>query len=343
MGYKSTAGLTFGLSTKQQTSYSTALSTCMHSHPVSGNNTVDFSTKKFSNEEEYGTGHHGHASDVVTMSASTKLSLTYRMSSYIAGWVMGLAMGSVVTSQPDSTGSPLVYQHVFSISRNPQLPVTTIWEQLDDGEQYKYRDMLCTGYTLSGKTDEHLTIQANFTGSGHFETSSVVIPDPILTDFLLFHNVSMLYAGTEIAGDVEDLNIEYNTTVNESGGYTAGCPSLTTAEGKEIGCRSKLLKSKESVKLKFKLLYKDRGLFNDSLDNTEREILLSATGSPIDATYNHGMVISVPKAVLKTAVIGKSNDFYIYDVEVTCKWDSTIGPFQITLTNDVPEYLGTEI
>lgn len=335
--YKTTNELKHAFSLKQQTQYGTSLQDADidKSHSTTDDSTVEFKTKKFTNAEEFGKG-HGHATEVTTMSADTRVSLNFRCSSWIAGYLFALCCGEVATNEL-VVGT--VYEHVFTLRQGTVLPVTSIIEQLADGMQTKYRDMLCQGVTISGKHEEHITAQATFIGSGHRESVTVTMPGFVTTSFPLFENVTFSIGVQDYSAELDDVSFGITNTVNEKG-YHPQSPKMDTPGGKKIACRGRMMKNGETLELKFKMLYKDDSIDTDALENNERQITLTAVGDPIDETHNHELKIEAPKAVIEAAPIGKDDKYYVYDCTTILKWDNSIpGPIKITLKNDMPEYL----
>lgn len=335
--YKTTNELKHAFSLKQQTGYGTSLQDADidQSHSTTDDSTVEFKLNKFNNAEEFGKG-HGHPTEVTTMSADTRVSLNFRCSSWIIGYLLSLACGDVATSE---IVAGTVYEHVFTLRQGTVLPVSSIIEQLHDGKQTKYRDMLCQSVTISGKHEEHITAQATFIGSGHREDITVTMPGFVTTSFPLFENVTFSIGVQDYSAELDDLTFGLTNTVNEKG-YHPGSPKMDIGDGKTIACRGRCLKNGESLELKFKMLYKNDSIDTDSLQNNERALTITAVGDPIDATHNHELKIEAPKAVIDAAPIGKDDKYYVYDCTTILKWDESIpGPIKITLKNDVPEYL----
>jgi hypothetical protein len=346
MSYATSTGLKFGFSTHQQTSYSTALTAAECSHETDNDNTVEIIPNKINNAGTFGKG-HGYATWRKTISLSTKFSPSFRLTAWMVGYTFSFAFAKVTTNQLE-VGPPAVYEHIFEILpvtslTGLQLPVTTIWQEIKPGEQMAFRDMLLQGFSLSGKTEEHITTSHNWIGSGHFEDSSIVIPDLVQSSFLLFNDVKFEYNSQDISAELQDWTYNYNNSVNEKTGYHPGCPRVTY-DGNESFVRGRLLKNSESMDMKFKMLRKDDSLRTDMLKNIERTITFTATGDPIDTTYDHKLTIEAPKAVLDATNLGKDDKYFVYDCSVGFNWDNTLeGPLKATLITDVADFLALPV
>ncbi|MGD2087263.1 MAG: hypothetical protein PVH61_13850 [Candidatus Aminicenantes bacterium] len=339
MAFHNTKDLKFGYSLKQQSDYGTALTAVEANHDCNNDNTFEFPHKKVNNANTYGKGHRWPTKRE-TISQDAKLSQTFQCSSWILGYILSFSMGYVETTEV----VPGVYSNLFKIANVNQLPVTTVWQQLADGNQIAVRDALIQSFSLSGKTEEHIEAQHSIIGSGYYESSAVSIPDLVTTSFLLFHNVQFQYNGVDISAKVKDLTFSYQNQLNEKDGYCPGCPKFITPNNLEVAVRKRLLKSGEQADLKFKMLYENNEIQTDDLENIERDITITAVGDPIDATHNHECKIEIPKAVIDSHSLGKENNYYVYDCQVGFNWDNTItGPFQITLKNNIAEYLALPV
>jgi len=336
MAFQNTKELKFGYSLKQQSAYSTALTTVDACHDCNNDNTFEFPLKKVDNANTVGKGHRWPTKRR-TISQDAKLSQTFQCSSWILGYILSYALGYVETTEvvPGS-----VYEHLFKIADVDQLPVTTIWQELAPGNQIAVRDCCIQSFSLSGKTEEHIEAQHTIIGSGHYASSAVSIPDLVTTSFLLFHNVQFKYNAVDISAKIKDLTFSFQNQLNEKDGYCPGCPKFLTPNGKEVAVRKRLLKTGEQADLKFKMLYENNDIRTDDLENIERNITITASGDPIDETHNHECKIEIPKATINSHSLGKEENYFVYDCQVGFNWDNTItGPFQVTLKNNIPEYL----
>lgn len=347
MGFKTTIGLKLALSLLQQTAYGTGLSNAAidKAHTVTSDDIPEMNPEKINDAKEYGKG-HGYATQAETIANDISLSMNFRGSSFILPWVFGLVTGNITTSQPDEVGSPNVYLHEMKVAKFAdllQLPVTTIIQGLSSDMIYKYRDVMITSVSLSGKTKEHLMIQVNAKTSGHREKLvSFTFPALVATKFLKFMSVNFLYGAANISAKLKDLTYSISAAVDENDGYHPGCPTMIV-DDLEIPVRGRLLRSDESgVELKFKMLLEDDSLDTDSLKNTKRAITITAEGAPIDTAFKHKLLIEIPGVTLKTAKIGKENNLYIYDTDVEFLFDEALDSVcKISVWNDIPAYLGT--
>jgi len=347
MGYASTQAYQIGFSLKQQEAYGTALPDLeiTMGHPIGETDPTDIGTEDADNSQEFGKGHQ-YPTEAETVAVDTSTNWNFQGSSLILGWITALAMGDITTTQPDEVLAPTVYKHKIKPKRladqswGLQLPVTTIVEQLCVGDQAKYRDMLCTGFKVTGEQKKRLQVSASFKGSGHYATSNITMPELAAVSFLRFAKVNFLYGGASINPELQNFEYSFDNTVDE-GGYHAGSPALT-ADPNAPQCRGFMLISDQKTELKFKMLYKNNSLQTDLINKTVKAITIEATGDLIAETYYHYWKLTIPKCTLKVSKKGKENGKYAYDVTVMLHWDETLqAPCEIEVQNTTPAYLET--
>lgn len=341
------AAIKGGFATKKQTAYGTAVTDVdiTEAHPYEGNQ-IDFTVEKIDDKDQAGKGNEFPTWQANT-TCSTQGTMNFHASSYILGFGFALVNGKLVTSQPDDVGAPDTYEHECSMmdiddpAVGKQLPCFTYVEQLSTDHKRKYRDMLVKSLALSGQTGEHLKLGLELLGSGHWETSSITMPSLVQTSFLRFVDIQFDYDGTPLSAQLKDVNFKHVNTLAENDGYFPGSGILNETDGAPQ-VRGRCLCSARSVELTFKMLIKNFDLETDMLNNTEKAITITAEGSTIETTYKHKLVLELPKVILKATKLGESDGFFVFDVETTILWDSTLNaPYKATIQNNVPEYLGT--
>lgn len=328
----------------QQTAYGTTLAVDpTKSHPFDGS-LIERPVEKTDDRDHVGKGHE-FATMQENKFSDTRGSMTFLGSSWILGWAFAFANGSAI---PTQLGTTSAYDHVCKMMNiddpavGKQLPVTTLVEELGTGVQKKYRDMLVKSLTLTGKTGEHLSCQTEVVGSGHWEASSVTMPDLVTTSFLRMADVVFSFNSIDISADVKDFSFKAVNEVDEGGGYFPGSGYLSAADGSPQ-VRGRCLLGKRTVDLSFTALLKDDSSFEAaSLANSIVPLTITATGSVIEETYRHKLLLEFPKVAIKGTKIGADGEFFSYNIDCTVMWDTTLGaPYKATITNDVTQYLGT--
>jgi Phage tail tube protein len=341
------AGIKGAFSLKQQTAYGTGipdvdLTEC---HPWDGTIT-DFSLNKINNANHAGKGHE-HPTWSKNTTCSTSASFKFPGSSYAGLFVAGFGLGDNASIQPDIANAPNTWQHTLKEMNiddpavGAQLPQATFVDQIREGWQRKYRDMVVKSFSLSGEMEQMISIQADFLGSGHYSKSSITMPDLVSTSFLMFSKVLLTYNGTNIESKLQSVNFQHTNNLNERGYYPQSphldLPGLTDPPQ----CRSKCLVNTRTNELKFTMVADDDSIDLDVLNNTEIPITLSAVGSLIEDTFYHQIDLVCPRAVLKTAPLTEKDGFFVSDVTCQLNYDATIGaPYQFVITTNIPSILG---
>lgn len=340
---KHTASRKSAFSLKQQSAYGTALAEVdiNKAHPIEGESQVEHELEKWTDKDEYGKGHHW-TTEQKNLTASTSLSRSYRLSSFIASWASAFSLGDVTESQPDQSGSPSVYQldikpiNISDSTVGQQLPVTTYVESLAPNLQFLYRDLLVKGFKLSGKLKEFLKLSMDMVGSGWEEENSMAMPSLLQTSFLRFPDVIFSYGGTEYTAKLKSFEFGFDSELDEDGGYQPGSGYLYPDTAHKAQVRSQLLATGQSASFKFQVCLENKDILNDFKQNAERALVLSAEGDVIENDYRHKIMITIPKAVLTANKIGNDNKLLVYDCEVGFNWDSaTAAPFSIQIITDV--------
>jgi len=339
--------LNVGFSPKKQSAFGNGLTDTdiTLAHPFIGNDIVDRTIDKYDNKEEYGKGHE-YPTTQNNLVSDTKASRNFEASSLILGWAFAFACGQVTTIQPDDVGSPNVYEHTFKLSDidNPavgiQLPATTIVEKLNSFQQKKFRDMVVSEISLSGKTKEQLKLGMQLVGSGHWEANSMVLPALAQVSFLRMADVVITVGAKDISAEAMEFEFSHKNNLAEDKGYHPGSGYLIADDSNSPQIRGHLVCEKRETALKFKVLLNDSDLENFAENNLEKAISIVAEGNVIENTYKHKLELNFPKAFLKFTKVGVDGSLYVYDVEVSVAWDDTENtPFIAKVINNVPSYL----
>jgi len=328
----------------QQTAYGTALESTDITicHVQDDESMVEHTVEKFNNKEEVGKGHLW-PTEHVNMQADSRLSRSFRTSSLIMAWAAAFALGDCTESQPDPINAPNTTKYVLKpmdISDSTigqQLPVTTLCEKISDYYHFLYPDMLVKGFKWTGNLKEFLKLSLEMIGSGRKTEATMEMPSLASVSFLRFPDVTFTWGGTGVSAKVKSFEFSFDNTLDEDGGYTPQSGYLwPDIPGKKAQIRSQLLCSGQGFSLKFKVLLDSDDFLNDFEANQERSLELKAEGDLIETTFKHMIKVTIPKAVLNAAKVGKDGKFYVYDCEVDGHYDGTSGaPFTIEVITNV--------
>jgi hypothetical protein len=346
MAFQTQRRASWGFSLLRQSAFGTALAPANinKSHPALSMDIPDITLEHEDNAEHAFKG-HGHPTEVWGEKADLQMKRSFHGSSFILGWLAALNIANGTTTEL-SPGPPAVYQHEFTplpesdAGFDPQVPVTTLIAHLYDGLQYLCRDIAGKGFTISGQQQQRLKVDADFIGSGYFESDATALPDLVTTSFLKTGNVILNYNSQDIKAPLQEFSFKYENQLIDDG-YGPGSAKMTFGN-QDYFCRKYILKDGDTNSLNFKMLLDSTmSLESDHQQAQERPIILTCEGSVIQGEFKHKLEISMPKTVIRSRKIGTDKNYYVVDVEVKPNFDTGIdAPFKLTVINDVPEYLG---
>ncbi|MGE0133039.1 MAG: hypothetical protein AB7U82_33600 [Blastocatellales bacterium] len=122
-----------------------------------------------------------YPTEVYTLSHDVENQKELDIDSIMIGRFLLLALGSVVTTQPDAGGNPLVYQHVFKpmdFFASLQLPATSWVERLGGGLNVLYPSNVVRRLRISGDGINRINGNVEFQGSGKRTSPSGLIFAP---------------------------------------------------------------------------------------------------------------------------------------------------------------------
>lgn len=334
------------LSTCKQPAYGQALSDTADwaTHPVDSG-MFETNTGKRNDKAQAGKGHL-FATRQENTTSDTKAPISCDGSSYLVGLLASLANGQVVTSQPAPV-TPGVFKHVFTMMdfSNPsvgkQLPSTTFIENITGGEQFKYRDMVCKSFKITGKSDEQIKVSADFVGSGHYELSSIEKPSLVQgTGFLNTNTMTFQYNGVMYSPLVKEFTFEQINELAEKDGYCPQSGFLNATPGAPQ-IKKRCLITGFDVTLSLKLLFDTNVFKDDMLNNVKRDIVITAEAEVIEGTHKHQMLLELSDVWLEEVKRSSQDKLLCVDIKTTLGYNETWkSPYRLTVINTVPEYLG---
>jgi hypothetical protein len=301
--------------------------------------------------KDYATG-YPQATEQWIVAHEAQRQLAYDLCFEEIGRALLLALGKVVTTQPDAGGSPTVYQHVFSpmdVTVSRQLPVCTLVEQLGAAIDRKFPSMASAQLSFAGQGSERLKVTEQLRGSGKLVAPSGLTGADISGCHYGYESQCTLKTDTgavltNLATGPNRLNSWTFAIVNQlldADGYRPGAAAFQTSADPNSGeVRSEMLLGDQSFNLEFNA----RLLSNDPflaylLAQTSLIITNDIVGSAIDATYNNKLTFKAYKAPFKAAPIGEQNGLVSLAISSDVQYDSAAGKnVEITLINTVSSY-----
>ena len=167
----------------------------------------------------YGKG-HSHPTFVDTIQKRITINGQQRSATdlellYAAAYVMG----NVVTTQPDSAGKPLQYQHIITwqdLSTNKQVLFTSLIEKFGAEIQHKIVGAYLSSFTLTGNRDDHVVL--SFEGGGREFDAAGVFTSPGITTASFFKTLfgTVLFGNADSPGAISGSVLSFNLTVSQN-------------------------------------------------------------------------------------------------------------------------------
>lgn len=329
-------------SVKKQSDYDTAVmdADLTQAHPIREVSIGQVSKEIRSDRETIGKGHE-YATKVWEVARDTRFTRAFDGSSDILGWLFAFGCGKIQSTQQ---GATTAYLHKFTlfdpaVETTSQLPVTTIVEKITAATALKRAllSMAVVGITVSAEGFEHLSVSADFIGSGKTEASSLAMPELVAASYLASNaaTVKLGDAAEDISTRVRSWSIALANNPKEGRGYF---PSSGLYRGRlEVGARTVI----PSLVVD---LAADSDLLDDFLANTEIALDILAEGDVISGAYKHSIRFVFPDLQYSAVLIEEDEGMLTYALsfdENTVLYDSGSSdpPVKIEVVNTIPTYL----
>ncbi len=341
----------WAFSNKKQADYTTLVADNDLTQHISilGADVAEVGRTSYSDEKQYGKGHE-FPTTFRELTRAIKLSRTMDLSSLMAGWSAAFGMGHVVTSQPNASNNPTAYRHVvtfFDASAGKQVPVTTIYEQVlaQPSFERKLESLAVSDFTISGKSRDVAQLQVAFVGSGKTTNGAVTIPS--LTPVSVFDMGGLTFklgtqgAPVDLSQRLLDFTVKVTQNLDVSNSYIPG--GGLYASRMWAGVRRATFDAQ---------LYLDSAstdLLDDFINASLLEVSFKFSGDTIlgGQPEKHDCEIKFPAVRINALPVSTQGDLLVYRITAgeTDVYKDAGGtpnePFQITVTNTVPAYLGT--
>jgi len=226
---------------------------------------------------------------------------------------LAMAMGSVVSSQPDATGAPNTWEHLITYLNDDTgilLPTRTIREN-DGISDKEYKGVACKSIEISGQKGEHVEMVANLLGLGNetIEASGTYTkPSTVLESYLNYSDVNLRKGGTwdpvakTITGgtalEAKLKNFKFNFDNGATPEFAFGDNSKAATE---IRAKGRL-----TTKLEAEFEIDDESHKTDLEAGTEFALIIPIVGTTIEGTYNYTVEFLFPRC--KYAAAKKGTD-----------------------------------
>lgn len=265
------------------------------------------------------------------------------------------AFGKVVTTQPDATNNPAVYQHVFStmdLAASRQLPSRSWVEQLGSAIDRLFPGVCLAQLAMAGEGVGRLVASGQYMGSGKVVTPSGLTGADITGNHYFYESQATVKFDnggsiTNMATAPNRLNSWREEIINQllaDDGFRPGAAVYQTTGNADTGeVRSELLLGDQS----FNIVCNVRLLSNDPLlafllAQTSLVYTNDRVGGVIaggDGTLNYKLSTKAYKAPFKAVQLGERNGLVSLELTINPLYDlSSAKDLEITLINGVASY-----
>lgn len=234
----------------------------------------------------------------------------YSLSNLSALFAPAFVMGNLVTTKPNSTTDPTVFDHKFTFMdpiTNPECLYTAFIEKMGAVYQRKIIAAVIEQFTLNGQRTDHVTI--GWQGYGReMETSVAALP--ALSTQSFFKTIKGTFTfnqSGQVDVDVSTKVLSWNLTVTQN-------PNKFWMPGNGAGKEQLLSKNrvgKQGASGQIVILLEDavqKALFEA---NTECELKIVCLGDLIttgSGTYYHTVTIEIPHFKIPSEAFGEEQD-----------------------------------
>jgi hypothetical protein len=298
-----------------------------------------------------------------TLSHDVTRNVEFEPASDALGRLLLLALGSVDTSQPDASGAPTAYSHLFkpqdaNLSR--QLPVTTLVEQVGAGVNALYPSCVVEKMSIKGEGVDRVASSFSFRGSGKRITPSNVNFTPgagnqviPATGLKYFFNsqVALTVADAGTLGNATqygtakrleswEINIENQLLADD--GFRPGSTDFQNPNDQTSGAvRSECLFGERAITGSFVVrVSSSSDEYAALLAQKPLDFKIVLTGPAIAAGIHHSLAIESPLMAYEAIDYGDRNGIVTLQIKPKFLYDVTTGRIiEFTLVNETESYL----
>lgn len=299
-------------------------------------------SKLFRNDlDRFGKGHE-FATELEELSRDLRRTTSFDASSLTVAWVCAFGMGRVATTQPNPTGNPTAFDHLFTFA-DPALskhaPTTTVYEELTADLRRRLVSLACNDLALSGRGRDPVQLTANWIGSGS-TSDGVLTPLPALTpqSFFLGRDADVLFgpqgAPVSLRNRILDWSLSVTQNLESDLGYHPGSGLF----------RGRIWYGARRVSASLTLFAQETDdLLSLFLADTVRELQINLTGDVIGAGPEvHRVALRLPAVRITALDDALEGNHIVYRLEINeagVLRQPGLEPLEITVTNTEPSFL----
>lgn len=331
---ESVVGLQWAYPVKRQSAYGTVtpLGDLLQTHPFEGASFIEHTPNIVDNAALLGKGHEfATRSDILTWDSMMKRQ--FFATTKILGWALAFHFGYKSTTTVTNGGaSPSGYTTTFS-HQNPngsgyyssgrQQPVFSVVEQVTSGIWRRFYDMQIKAVELTATLGDFLKLSVEAQGSGMKDTlTGFSFPTQVGAEGTRLRFASLNFSHglsgspSDQSCQVRSIRVRSEYQYFDADGYCPGSGYLTAATPSSGQVRNKLEFSKRAILFEFVMRAASADTFWTKLEaQSDLEATLTFTGSAVNGTTNHGLVITLPQMRYRAVPISSDGDLITYQVQ----------------------------
>jgi len=235
-----------------------------------------------------------------------------------------MLLGKVEVSQPDSSGAPSVYQHLFTACEIGESPPTYTLEIGADDSARRIISTIIESLKLELAPGEYVSATAGILGQKE-EQSTLVSPSFPATR--PWHSGDVAITINDVQAELRALSLEINNNPSRDH-HVIGNRYLTRHELGEL-----------EVTGSMDVRFYDRSFLDSFLSDEEASMKITMTGDEIEGGYRNQLEIELPRIVY-SAWSGEisGSEQIVQSIDFAALKPSAGEVVKITLTNKVSEY-----
>ncbi len=341
----------WGATRKKEATYGAGLADADHDMllPFLGPDLIDLVPTYDTNADEFGKGHpYPTRQDMMKWDAPFKR--RFKCSVEALGWLGSLALGNVVTTQPNAAGNPTVYKHTmkpFVVSSVNDLPSTSIVEQTNDFRTKKYPGIIVANLMLSGEGVNWVNLESDVYGSGKQLAFAGSIPALTVVNYLRTHEAKLELgeygqALVNISSDLKKWSLKWDNAPELEDGYFPGSGTQVTDSPSTGAVRGRV--ERGTPKLELSITFRvNSDTHKQHLENNKSlAIKLSLLGEVITTGQpeKYEAIIDVYKFGYAAVPIGIENGMQVYNITANVFYDESVSKIlQVAVQNKHAAYL----
>jgi len=242
----------------------------------------------------------------------------------IIGDLLLMLLGKVEVSQPDPSGAPSVYRHVFTPCEIGEAPPTYTLEIGLENSARRIVSAILESLTLEFAPGEYVSATASVLAQ---REEQAPLRTPSFSQARPWHSGDVSITINDVRAELRALSLEVNNNPS-SEHHVIGSRYLTRHELGDLEITGSM-----------DISFSDRSFLDSFLGDEEAAIKITIVGDPLEAEYRSALEIELPRVVYSTwgGEISGSEPV-VQSIEFAALKPANDYPIKMILTNSVESY-----